>query len=113
MSELMGLGGYRSFDSGHVSLGVSAPTAAAITVNRRHGVQAWPWIVTGVAGVAIAAGRVAAGLHFQLGCRRWRAHGAWALADFTTRLHALPEPVSRLSFTPVGGGALAVYSRGW
>jgi membrane-associated phospholipid phosphatase len=104
--------GYRSFYSGHVSLGVSALTAAAITVNRRHGVQAWPWIVTGVVGVSIAAGRVAAGLHFYSDVAVGALMGL-GVGYLTTRLHALPEPVSRLSFTPVGGGALAVYSRGW
>jgi membrane-associated phospholipid phosphatase len=56
--------GYRSFYSGHTSTAVAALTAAAWTLQLRDGPQAWPWIVTGLAGASVAAERILAGRHF-------------------------------------------------
>lgn len=56
--------GYRSFYSGHVTLAVTALSAASFTATRRHGARLWPWLVTAGAGAAVGIGRVAGGYHF-------------------------------------------------
>lgn len=56
--------GYRSFYSGHTSTAVAALTASAWTLQFRYGPQAWPWIVDGAVGAAVATERVLAGRHF-------------------------------------------------
>jgi membrane-associated phospholipid phosphatase len=57
-------GGYRSFYSGHTTLGFTALTTFAWTYRARYGPAWWPWIITAVGGGSIAVERVAAGRHF-------------------------------------------------
>ena len=56
--------GYRSFYSGHVTMVVTALSAASFTAARRHRETVWPWLVTAGMGTLVGIGRVAAGNHF-------------------------------------------------
>jgi len=56
--------GYRAFYSGHTALAFAALGATAMTVTRRHGGSAWPWIVMVTVGGSVAAEMVASGRHF-------------------------------------------------
>jgi membrane-associated phospholipid phosphatase len=57
-------GGYRSFESGHVSMAVGGLTVASITAAHRYGARRWPWAVTIAMGIVIAAARIGAGRHY-------------------------------------------------
>jgi len=57
-------GGYRSFYSGHASVVAAALSAAAMTLEARHGQHLWPWVLVAVVGGMVAAERIAAGRHF-------------------------------------------------
>lgn len=55
---------YRAFYSGHVTLTVTALTAAAVTANFRYRLGAWPWAITGALSTTVALSRVLGGAHF-------------------------------------------------
>jgi membrane-associated phospholipid phosphatase len=57
-------GGYRSFDSGHVSMATGCLTVASITAARRYGARGWPWALNAVTAIAISAARIGAGRHY-------------------------------------------------
>jgi membrane-associated phospholipid phosphatase len=57
-------GGYRSFQSGHVSMAVGCLTVASVTARRRYGSVRLPWAVTAAAALAISAARIGAGRHY-------------------------------------------------
>lgn len=56
--------GYRSFYSGHTTLGFTMLTTFAWTYQARYGAAVWPWALVAVGGSSIAFERVAAGRHF-------------------------------------------------
>jgi membrane-associated phospholipid phosphatase len=55
---------YLSFYSAHTSTTFSALSAAAVTLNLRHGKEVWPWLVTGALGTSVAVELVISAEHF-------------------------------------------------
>jgi len=56
--------GYLSFYAGHVSTVSAGLAVAALTLRKRYGEQAWPWIVGALITSSVAVERVASGHHF-------------------------------------------------
>jgi membrane-associated phospholipid phosphatase len=105
--------GYRSFYSGHTSTAVSALTAAAWTLQLRDGPQAWPWIVTGLAGASVATERVLAGRHFPTDVLVGAAAG-FAVGTLVPLAHARGSPfrAAPVSIVPATSGrGLAIAGR--
>ncbi len=95
---------YASFYSGHTTFVVAALTAASFTYTQRHGPAAWPWIVTGVVSLSVAAERVASGEHFYSDV----AVGALAgflCGYFIPLVHRRLPQAEGISLGPVPGGA--------
>ncbi len=95
--------GYRSFYSGHTSTAVAALTASAWTLHLRDGPQAWPWIVTGLAGASVAAERVLAGRHFPTDVLAGAAAG-FGVGTLVPWLHARRKPWRRFALRIVPDG---------
>lgn len=96
--------GYRSFYSAHVTLGVSALCAAAVTWNLRYANGVWPWIGAGALSTAIALGRVLGGVHFPTDVLVGAVTGA-AVGILIPLWHAKDGDTRSSYFIPSAGGA--------
>jgi membrane-associated phospholipid phosphatase len=100
--------GYRSFYSGHTALTFTALGVTSMTVGRRYGHWALPWIATVVIGASVAAELVLAGWHFPTDVITGAALGtASGVIVPVTHFTALPvRPV--VSVMPGGGPGVSL-----
>ena len=102
--------GYRSFYSGHVATTMAALSAGAMMLNYRSKHKVWPWLVVGGTGLAVAAGRVAGGVHFYSDVIVGAAVGT-LVGTIIPLLHHRKGGGSALMVVPQPGGAVALWTQ--
>ena len=101
--------GYRSFYSGHTSSAVSSMMALSMTYTLRHGNRWWPFVLTGVVGISMAALRVEAGRHFYTDVAAGAAAGV-IVGYAVPELHKRAQ-IGNLTVAPVRGGAMVGWAK--